>query len=189
MAGLQQERQNKHLLTRLAARELGLGGGRAAVRDWGILRELLLHSPSRQFRPSAQVVWQCCTAAAIAGTRVWWAGCECGRGGIRGGAAAGQDGGPHHGLLPGGGGAICQAATALDRRAVNCVNTPLMSQWAVDHLCEDMSGGQLIVWTVSAVPRWRDQLLEDGPLPPPLRPPLPLAAHTARLTVLRADNR
>ena len=46
-----------------------------------------------------------------------------------------------------------------------------------------------LLWTVSAVPRWRDQLLEDGPLPPPLRPPLPLAAHTARLTVLRADNR
>ena len=45
------------------------------------------------------------------------------------------------------------------------------------------------LWSAPARPRWEDYLVESGPLPPPLSPPLPRAAHLPGILVLREDNR
>ena len=47
----------------------------------------------------------------------------------------------------------------------------------------------LKLWSLPARPRWEDYLVESGPLPPSLSPPLPRGAHLPGLLVLSADNR
>lgn len=45
------------------------------------------------------------------------------------------------------------------------------------------------LWSVPAQPRWEDYLVDWGPLPPSLSPPLVRDSHLPGLVVLTADNR